>query len=175
MDIFDMLKPIGFSGWKSLLRIIRRFFSIRPKIKMSECRVNIGCRLMGKHATATFRLNLSIFNTLQSGSHGLLMAGTLMPAPAPSYSLVIRDMFTEVEHLYSPASGDWSVRDAVRLNEYERQVLQMSGYGWSVEKVAQVMHKSVDSIRKYRSSLYDKLNVHSMHEAILAAVAEGYL
>lgn len=55
------------------------------------------------------------------------------------------------------------------LDEKEVAVIRLASRGLSVEDTARLMHKSVDSVKKYRNSLYEKLGVSSMTEAIAYA------
>lgn len=52
------------------------------------------------------------------------------------------------------------------LDEKEVTVIRLASRGLSVEDTAKMMHKSVDSVKKYRNTLYEKLGVSSMTEAI---------
>jgi DNA-binding NarL/FixJ family response regulator len=56
--------------------------------------------------------------------------------------------------------------DVAALTPREREVLEYRVQGFSTKKVAQVLHISYETVRRHQKTIYEKLHVHSMVEAI---------
>jgi DNA-binding NarL/FixJ family response regulator len=52
------------------------------------------------------------------------------------------------------------------LSPREREILEHRVQGFSTRKVAQVLHISYETVRRHQKAIYEKLQVHSMVEAI---------
>jgi DNA-binding NarL/FixJ family response regulator len=52
------------------------------------------------------------------------------------------------------------------LTPREREILEYRVQGFSTKKVAQVLHISYETVRRHQKAIYEKLQVHSMVEAI---------
>lgn len=54
------------------------------------------------------------------------------------------------------------------LTSREREILEYRVQGVSTKKVAQALHISYETVRRHQKTIYEKLHVHSMVEAIAA-------
>lgn len=54
------------------------------------------------------------------------------------------------------------------LTPREREILEYRVQGFSTKKVAQALHISYETVRRHQKAIYEKLQVHSMVEAIAA-------
>jgi DNA-binding NarL/FixJ family response regulator len=52
------------------------------------------------------------------------------------------------------------------LTAREREILEYRVQGFSTKKVAQALHISYETVRRHQKTIYEKLHVHSMVEAI---------
>ena len=59
--------------------------------------------------------------------------------------------------------------ESIELNDYEKSVIRMANRGLSVSEIAQKINRSEDSVKGYRKSLFQKLGVGNISEAIAVA------
>jgi DNA-binding NarL/FixJ family response regulator len=72
-----------------------------------------------------------------------------------------------------PGQGPDSSADRFELTERELQVLRCLVRGMSYKRTAQQLDISVDTVRSHIRSVYSKLQVHSVAEAVSRALREG--
>ena len=114
----------------------------------------------------------SLFNSLKAGASGYLLKRT-----ASSRLLeAIRDVYTGgspmtpqlarrvVQHFSRPAEAESSVS---RLSPGEREFLDQLAQGYAYKEIADRMHISIDTVRSYVRTVYEKLHVHSRTEAVV--------
>ena len=70
---------------------------------------------------------------------------------------------------FSLKSGRWKQIDSIVLNEYEKAVVRLANQGLSVGDIANEINRSEDSVKGYRKTLFQKLGVGNISEAIAVA------
>lgn len=70
---------------------------------------------------------------------------------------------------FSLEIGRWKQLESIELNDYEKCVIRMANRGLSVSEIAQEINRSEDSVKGYRKSLFQKLGVGNISEAIAVA------
>lgn len=73
---------------------------------------------------------------------------------------------------FSLKNRRWKQCEGIALNEQEKKVIRLANQGLSVEEIANEINRSIDSVKFYRKSIFRKLCVCSISEAI--AVATHY-
>jgi DNA-binding NarL/FixJ family response regulator len=114
----------------------------------------------------------SLFNSLKAGASGYLLKRT-----ASSRLLeAIRDVHAGgspmtpqlarrvVQHFSQPSEGDPSM---ARLTPGEREFLSQLANGYAYKEIADRMNISIDTVRSYVRTVYEKLHVHSRTEAVV--------
>jgi DNA-binding NarL/FixJ family response regulator len=114
----------------------------------------------------------SLFNSLKAGASGYLLKRT-----ASSRLLeAIRDVHAGgspmtpqlarrvVQYFSKPAEGDSSVS---RLTPGERDFLEQLAKGYAYKEIADRLNISIDTVRSYVRTVYEKLHVHSRTEAVV--------
>jgi len=67
-------------------------------------------------------------------------------------------------------TGDkWLEQTIPKLNSQEREILILSGQGFTMEKIAKELFLSIDTIKFHKKNLFKKLSTRSISEAIAAA------
>ncbi len=66
----------------------------------------------------------------------------------------------------SSKSGRWKQMEDLTLSEHEKAVISLAHQGLSVGEIAQIIHRSEDSVKGYRKALFQKLGVSNISEAI---------
>lgn len=66
--------------------------------------------------------------------------------------------------------GDfWRTSNNIELNKREKEILQLSIRGYTINEVANKIFLSSDTVKYHRKNLYEKLEVSNMSEAIISA------
>ena len=71
----------------------------------------------------------------------------------------------------SAKTGRWGQMEDLTLNEQEKAVISLAHQGLSVGEIAQIIHRSEDSVKGYRKALFQKLGVSNISEAIAVATS----
>lgn len=70
---------------------------------------------------------------------------------------------------YDIALNRWKKRQMPTLTDVERSVLSLSIQGYTMSEIADQVCLSLDTIKKYRQRIFEKLGVRNITEAIVAA------
>jgi len=114
----------------------------------------------------------SLFNSLKAGASGYLLKRTasarLLDAIRDVYgggSPMTPQLARRVVQFFSkPADGAASV---ARLTPGEREFLDQLAKGYAYKEIADRMTISIDTVRSYVRTVYEKLHVHSRTEAVV--------
>lgn len=98
----------------------------------------------------------------------------------PSVHRSERYVFLKIESTdtflyFNSESQQWEDTVRIRVNEGERRMLYLSKSGYSAKDIAMMMNKSTDTVNFYRKSVYDKLEVKSITEAVQHAEYYGII
>lgn len=66
--------------------------------------------------------------------------------------------------------GEWKKYDKQRLTPTECHILQMSGYGLTIDEIAEAMCCSANTIKTHRAHIMEKLAAKGMVEAMVSAM-----
>jgi len=114
----------------------------------------------------------SLFNSLRAGASGYLLKRT-----APARLLEgIRDVYEggapmtpqlarRVVQFFSRPAGESA--PLARLTPAEREFLDQLANGFAYKEIAGRMNISIDTVRSYVRTVYEKLHVHSRTEAVV--------
>ena len=114
----------------------------------------------------------SFFNSLKAGASGYLLKRTasarLLEAIRDVHgggSPMTPQLARRVVQFFSkPAEGEESVS---RLTPGEREFLDQLANGYAYKEIADRMKISIDTVRSYVRTVYEKLHVHSRTEAVV--------
>lgn len=114
----------------------------------------------------------SLFNSLKAGASGYLLKRTASARLLEA----IRDVHAGgspmtpqlarrvVQFFARPAEGESSI---ARLTPGEREFLDLLANGYAYKEIADRMKVSIDTVRSYVRTVYEKLHVHSRTEAVV--------
>jgi DNA-binding NarL/FixJ family response regulator len=114
----------------------------------------------------------SLFNSLRAGASGYLLKRTasarlleaikdVFEGGAPMSPQLARRV---VQFFSAPAPGNASL---ARLTPAEREFLEQLSKGYAYKEIADRMDISIDTVRSYVRTVYEKLHVHSRTEAVV--------
>jgi DNA-binding NarL/FixJ family response regulator len=72
-----------------------------------------------------------------------------------------------VEYLSKPADGMTPAASVSRLTPGEREFLDQLANGYAYKEIAGRMNISIDTVRSYVRTVYEKLHVHSRTDAVV--------
>jgi DNA-binding NarL/FixJ family response regulator len=160
--LLDIHLP-GMSGTDAVPRLRRRcpqavililtVFAEETRIFSSLCRGASGYLLK---ETPPARLLESIREAHAGGS-----------PMSPEIARKVIRMFRELQPPRSDVVGD--------LTPHELRLLQLFAEGYSYQAAAERLHVSVNTIRNYIRSIYEKLHVHSKSEAVSKVLRAGLI
>lgn len=120
----------------------------------------------------------SLFNSLKAGASGYLLKRTA----TKNLIEAIRDVHAGG----SPLSPQLARRVVMFFNEPadkrdgmanltagEREFLEQLAKGYAYKEIADRMHISIDTVRSYVRTVYEKLHVHSRTEAVVKFISGG--
>jgi len=117
----------------------------------------------------------SLFNSFKAGARGYLLKRTASVRLLDA----IRDVHAGgspmtphlarrvVEYLSKPADGKSPVATVSRLTPGERDFLDLLANGYAYKEIAGRMDISIDTVRSYVRTVYEKLHVHSRTDAVV--------
>jgi len=145
-----------------------------PGIKGVECVRQLKSAMPGVQflMLTVYEDSDSLFNSLKAGASGYLLKRTasarLLEAirdvhggGAPMTPQLARRV---VQFFSKPAEGELS---ASRLTPGEREFLDQLAKGYAYKEIADRMKISIDTVRSYVRTVYEKLHVHSRTEAVV--------
>lgn len=71
-----------------------------------------------------------------------------------------------ITYEYSRSRKLWEVRQEICLTENEKEVLTLTAQGHTANEIADVMRRSLNTIKYYKRSIFDKMGVEKATEAI---------
>src|SRR5882724_4593288 len=114
----------------------------------------------------------SLFNSLRAGASGYLLKRTasarLLEAIRDVYdggSPMTPQLARRVVQFFSKPSGEGS--SVAKLTPAEREFLDQLSNGYAYKEIADRMNISIDTVRSYVRTVYEKLHVHSRTEAVV--------
>lgn len=78
----------------------------------------------------------------------------------------IKDLNRKMLYVYDFDKHSWREEPAVLLSDVEKSVLNYSSYGYSNKRIASEIYKSEDTVKSYRKSIFSKIGVDNINEAI---------
>ncbi len=70
---------------------------------------------------------------------------------------------------YNFTTRRWNKKEMPTLTDGEKSVLTLSIQGYTMTEIADKIYMSIDTVKKYRQRIFEKLNVRNISEAIVTA------
>lgn len=81
----------------------------------------------------------------------------------------------DIFRYFDPETNLWHETHRIHITDDERRMLRLSQSGYSSKEIASMMNKAADTIGFYRKSVYEKLDVRNIAEAVAHAVHYGII
>lgn len=103
------------------------------------------------------------------GKLWLALCSISLSSEATPGNVRIRKDGAEFYHEYSFENNQWEQKPVTAFSEMERGVLTLSAQGYTMTEIADRLCRSVDTIKFYKRSLFDKIGVKNITEAVIYA------
>ena len=122
------------------------------------------------------QLHSRVYGTLYVASDPQLTTSPALPLPIAHLLAQVCSWLLYTLELTALLEGKYRLIDhqvAHSLTKRQREVLLLMCHGYDQWTIAQMLSTSPATIRKHRQSIYERLNVHNMQEAIIRAYQTG--
>ena len=80
---------------------------------------------------------------------------------------ILRIKGEKVYYQYDFSSHKWLEKTIVELTDKEKAIITLSAQGYTEKEIAAKMYKSHNSVKTYKRTLFRKLGVNSIAEALM--------
>lgn len=105
----------------------------------------------------------------KNGSIWLAMCTISLASCNEPGNVIMKKCGSEMFYYYSFSEHKWEECDRVVLTDNEREVLSLSTHGYTMNDIAGNINKSVDTVKAYKRSIFQKLGVKNIAEALAYA------
>ena len=70
---------------------------------------------------------------------------------------------------YDLTTKKWNRKDEIVLSDMEREILSLSSQGYTMNEIAGIIFKSIDTVKTYKRNLFSKMEVKNIVEALTYA------
>lgn len=122
------------------------------------------------HDKVLVRRTISTVHCNSDGSPRILLTLHTLTVQHDGLFAMLNNPAKKEYHTYNFATLQWEKHCYASLTDNEIQMLKLSNQGYSVEAIADAMHKSTETVKGYRKAVFDKLNVANIQGAIHLAL-----
>ncbi|WP_353103571.1 helix-turn-helix transcriptional regulator [Myroides odoratus] len=76
---------------------------------------------------------------------------------------------------YNRESGFWQKEERVNLSSREKEIIQLSARGYTVNEIAEILFISFDTVKFHKKKMFIKIGVTSISEAIIFALTHNLM
>lgn len=158
----EMLKEINKKGFD--------LFSTFPVSERTDYSIRYDFHLMNGRKSRLIHHTLTPLTLDREGKIWLALCTISLSSRNTPGHIVIRKEGSRTFYQYNLQSHRWEEQVAIVLSETEREVLVLSTQGYTMADIADIMCKSVDTIKACKRNLFAKLGVKNIAEALYHAV-----
>ena len=105
----------------------------------------------------------------QNGSVRLALCLVSLSSNEKFGNIIMKKIGTDRFFEYTLQDHKWKERKKATLTSNEREVLMLSVQGYTMHEIAVKLYKSIDTIKTYKRSIFSKMDVKNIAEAIIYA------
>lgn len=153
------------------------FFRRQPVEERSSYTISYNFQLYKEGTSELMLINhrLTPLKLDEEGNIWLALCIVSLASTSQRHTAYITQAYSKNCWQYTPSSGRWRLSETIELSEYEKAVIRLANQGLSVSEIAVKINKSEDSVKGYRKSLFVKLDVANISEAIAVATEHRLL
>ncbi len=160
----DFLLEINIAGFKFLKDI--------PRDEKRDYTISYCFNIINKHTKKKQLINHQItpLRLTKSGDIWLAICVASIPSNGTIGDIIMSHEGTNSRWIYNRLSKKWKIMPQIELKEIERDVLKYSTMGYTMTEIAELVHRSFDTIKAYRKNILEKLDAENITEAINIAM-----
>ncbi len=106
----------------------------------------------------------------KSGEVWLALCVASIPSNGTSGEILMSRNGAGTQWRYSREGCRWKEEPRYELKDLERDVLKYSMMGYTMNEIAEIVHRSFDTVKVYRKQILEKLGAENIAEAIVIAM-----
>ncbi|MBE6319144.1 MAG: helix-turn-helix transcriptional regulator [Bacteroidales bacterium] len=106
----------------------------------------------------------------KSGEIWLALCVASIPSNGTVGEIIMSRNGANTQWRYSREGKRWKEEPRFELNENELNVLKFSAMGYTMNEIAELVHRSFDTVKVYRKNIFEKLGAENISEAINIAM-----
>lgn len=171
IDVFQTIAER--SDWDNIQKIkdaLTSGFRQMPTEMKSHCVISFTMRIKTHTRSIIVTHKMSM---LQCDAQGIPTLALGMVSPSVGNTggdVMVQIPSTATTYSYSWSDNKWMEQEHIALSAEEQTMLRLSMQGFTVEKIANIMCRSVNTVKFYRKQVFQKFNVKSISEAIAYAI-----
>ena len=125
--------------------------------------------LIGKRRRRLVNHKLTPLILTKDGRIWLAICTIALASGKESGNVIMKKQGVGMFYQYSLLNHKWEKRMEIVLTDNEREVLSLSSQGYTMNDVADMICKSIDTVKAYKRRIFQKLDVKNVAEAIAYA------
>lgn len=171
-NIRDFIDCVSPEDLKILVEITNkgfRLFNTLPIRERKDYTMSYDLHVIkeGKKQLVNYKLTPLILT--KDGRIWLAMCTISLAARNKAGNVIMRKSGSEMFYLYSLYHHKWEEINEAVLTDREHEVLTLSTQGYTMAEIADNICKSVDTVKACRRSIFQKLDVRNITEAVVYA------
>lgn len=160
----NLLLEINLAGFQFLQNI--------PVEELRNYTVSYDFHIINKDSNKKRLINHQItpLRLTESGKVWLALCVALISSRNKSGNIMMMKNKSKDYWLYNRENKKWKATSRLEFSEAEKEVLRLSAMGFTMNEIADEIHRSFDTVKAYRKSLFEKLGVDNISEAISYAM-----
>lgn len=156
----DLLLEINVAGFKFAQNI--------PTNELRDYSISCDFHIVNNVSKKEWLVNhhLTPLRLTENGKVWLALCIVSIPPGKKSGNIVITNNKTKKQWKYNRVSKKWKEAPTPKLKDVEIEVLKLSAIGYTMQEIADEVNRSFDAVKVYRKSLFKKLGVDNIIEAI---------
>lgn len=144
------------------------FYDKIPDIEKRNFTISYDFHIINKDSKKKQLVNHQItpLRLTDSGKVWLGLCAVSISSGSNSGNIVMSKDKSKEHWTFNMQSKKWKKMARPELKDIERDVLKLSAMGYTMSDIANEINRSFDTVKSYRKSLYEKLNVQNIAEAI---------
>lgn len=131
--------------------------------------LSVNIQIYKRDRKRTVNLKITPLKLSKDGKiHHILCSVSLSSNCKPG-SPMLKKMDNGTCYQYCKEFHKWKKALSLQLTFNEKEVLSLSSHGLTAKEIAHAMHKSLDTIKTYKRSIFVKLDVKNISSAIICA------
>lgn len=157
-----MLKDINETGFE--------FFYSLPIEERNNYIITYDFHLVNEKRRILIHHQITPLVLTKEGRVWLALCTMSMSSNKTPGKIIMRKVGDNLYYEYSIAKKTWIKNCVVNLTEIEKDILRLSAQGYTMNDIAKKLCKSLDTVKGYKRSLFAKLEVKNITEAVSCVI-----